>query len=170
VKRPPHEHKAVVQTPVGEIRLWARSPTEADELRRRVAAYVGGSADGFEDVSTPEGTPFQRACWDACRRIPRGETRTYAWLAAKAGSPDAVRAAGQAMRRNPLPVVVPCHRVVSSGGGIGGYAGDTGPDAANVRIKRFLLNLETDGSDVTFMARTLATSRDLPPETEMHRT
>jgi methylated-DNA-[protein]-cysteine S-methyltransferase len=160
----------VVQTPVGELRLWARSPTEADELRRRVAAYVGGSADGFEDVSTPEGTPFQRACWDACRRIPRGETRTYAWLAAKAGSPDAVRAAGQAMRRNPLPVVVPCHRVVSSGGGIGGYAGDTGPDAANVRIKRFLLDVEGAAPDVPSPARTIDSPRESPNEPEMHRT
>jgi methylated-DNA-[protein]-cysteine S-methyltransferase len=160
----------VVQTPVGELRLWARSPTEADELRRRVAAYVGGSADGFEDVSTPEGTPFQRACWDACRRIPRGETRTYAWLAAKAGSPDAVRAAGQAMRRNPLPVVVPCHRVVSSGGGIGGYAGDTGPDAANVRVKRFLLDVEGAAPDVPSPARTIDSPRESPNEPEMHRT
>lgn len=170
MKRPPHEHKAVVQTPVGEIRLWARTPTEADELRRRVAAYVGGSVDGFEDVSTPEGTPFQRACWDACRRIPRGETRTYAWLAAKAGSPDAVRAAGQAMRRNPLPVVVPCHRVVSSGGGIGGYAGDTRPEAANVRVKRFLLDVEGAAPDVPSPARTIDSPREYPNEPEMHRT
>lgn len=170
MKRPPHEHKAVVQTPVGEIRLWARSPSEADELRRRVAAYVGGSVDGFEDVSTPEGTPFQRACWEACRRIPRGETRTYAWLAAKAGSPDAVRAAGQAMRRNPLPVVVPCHRVVSSGGGIGGYAGDTGPEAANVRVKRFLLDVEGAAPDVPSLARTIDSPRESHNEPEMHRT
>jgi hypothetical protein len=74
------------------------------------------------------------------------------------------------MRRNPLPVVVPCHRVVSSGGGIGGYAGDTGPDAANVRIKRFLLNLETSRSDVTSLPRAADTSRELPHEPEMHRT
>ena len=170
MKRPPHEHKATVQTPVGEIRLWARSPVEADELRRRVAAYVGGFADGFEDVSTPDGTPFQRACWEACRRIPRGETRTYAWLAAKAGSPDAVRAAGQAMRRNPLPVVVPCHRVVASGGGIGGYAGDSGPDAANVRIKRFLLAIEGPCPDVPSPARTNGPPGGSAQAPEMHRT
>lgn len=170
MNRPPHEHPAVVQTPAGEIRLWARSPAEADELRRRVAACVGGSTDDFRDVSTPDGTPFQRACWDACRGIPRGETRTYAWLAAKAGSPGAVRAAGQAMRRNPLPVVVPCHRVVSSDGGIGGYGGDSGPDAANVRIKRFLLDVEGSATEVPSPARTADSRRGSTPATETHRT
>ena len=143
---------------------------EADELRRRVTACIGGSADGFEDVSTPEGTPFQRACWDACRSIPRGETRTYAWLAATAGSPGAVRAAGQAMRRNPLPVVVPCHRVVASGGGIGGYGGDSGPEAANVLLKRFLLKLEAAGFDVTSPPREFPAARAPHHEPETHRT
>jgi hypothetical protein len=74
------------------------------------------------------------------------------------------------MRRNPLPVVVPCHRVVSSGGGIGGYAGDTGPDAANVRVKRFLLDVEGAAPDVPSPARKIDSRSESPNEPEMHRT
>ncbi len=161
MKRAPHEHPASIPTPAGDIRIWARSPAEADELRRRVRAFVAGGQDGFDDVSTPEGTPFQRACWEACRRIPRGETRTYAWLAEMAGSPGAVRAAGQAMRRNPLPVVVPCHRVVAAGG-IGGYAGESGAASGMLRIKRFLLALEGSAAGVP------SVSRSRPPGTGPH--
>jgi len=135
-----------------------------------VCGYVTGSDDRFEDVTTPDGTPFQRACWDACRRIPRGETRTYAWLASAAGSAKAVRAAGQAMRRNPLPVVVPCHRVIASGGKIGGYGGDSGPEAANVLLKRFLLKLEAAGFDVTSPPRDSPAARAPHHEPETHRT
>jgi len=102
-------------------------------LRRRVRAWLAGTPDGFEDVPLPSGTPFQRACWRACRRIPPGEVRTYAWLAAAAGSPRAARAAGQAMRRNPCPIVVPCHRVVGASGRLGGYGGSEGQNAAEIK-------------------------------------
>lgn len=81
------------------------------------------------------GTPFQRAIYAALRRVPRGRVRTYAGLAADAGRPRAMRAVGQAMARNPLPLVVPCHRVVAHDHGIGGYTG-------GVARKRALLELE----------------------------
>jgi len=103
-------------------------------LRRRVRAWLAGTPDGFEDVPLPSGTPFQRACWRACRRIPPGEVRTYAWLAAAAGSPRAARAAGQAMRRNPCPIVVPCHRVVGASGRLGGYGGSEAAGAAGLKV------------------------------------
>lgn len=71
----------------------------------------------------PLGTPFQREVWDALARIPYGETRTYADVARRLGRPSAVRAVGAAIGRNPLCVVVPCHRVVGAGGALTGYAG-----------------------------------------------
>ncbi|MBU3684074.1 MAG: methylated-DNA--[protein]-cysteine S-methyltransferase [Phycisphaerales bacterium] len=133
-----------VQVGPGALDLEVPDGMEPDALRARVERWMAGAGEGFDDIATPGGTPFQRACWDACRRIPRGETRTYAWLAAAAGSPAAVRAAGQAMRRNPLPIVVPCHRVAASGGRPGGFSGSSGPDS--LAIKRHLQEVER-GSD-----------------------
>ncbi len=81
------------------------------------------------------GTPFQRSVWEALRTIPYGETRTYGQIAALIGHPRAARAVGMANHRNPLCLVVPCHRVVGAGGGLTGYAG-------GLEIKRRLLALE----------------------------
>ena len=93
--------------------------------------------DGIElDLTgTP---PFFRAAWDACRRIPPGETRSYRWLAVEAGSPQAMRAAGQAMARNRFSLIIPCHRVISSDGGLGGYGG------GGLGVKARLLQMELD--------------------------
>jgi methylated-DNA-[protein]-cysteine S-methyltransferase len=129
-----------VRVGTGALDLAVPGALEPEALRARVERWLTGYADRFDDIATPDGTPFQRACWDACRRIPRGETRTYAWLAAAAGSPAAVRAAGQAMRRNPLPIVVPCHRVTASGGRPGGFSGSSG--AESMAIKRCLQEVE----------------------------
>ncbi len=81
-------------------------------------------------------SPFFSAAWDACCSIPPGETRSYQWLAEAAGSPKASRAAGQAMAKNPLPLVIPCHRVVGSNGSLHGYGG------GGVGVKARLLELE----------------------------
>ncbi|MBL9140836.1 MAG: methylated-DNA--[protein]-cysteine S-methyltransferase [Phycisphaerae bacterium] len=129
-----------VRTPAGAISLTPEQ--HAEKIRRDVERFVRGERPDFSRYETPTGTAFQRKCWAACRSIPYGQTRTYAWLAKKAGSPNAARAAGQAMRRNPLPVVVPCHRVVGSSGWIGGFAGDSRPTGASVDLKRWLLGLE----------------------------
>ena len=80
--------------------------------------------------------PFFRAAWAACRQIPPGETRSYAWLAAQAGRPRAARAAGQAMARNPLALLIPCHRVIASNGDLRGYG------AGGLKVKARLLELE----------------------------
>ena len=82
--------------------------------------------------------PFFSAAWKACRSIPAGETRSYAWLAAEAGSPLAVRAAGQAMARNRFALVIPCHRVIASDGDLRGYG------AGGLKVKAQLLNMELD--------------------------
>ncbi len=117
---------------------------DGEDLRARIERWLRGADDRFEDVPLPTGTAFQRACWQACRAIPRGEVRTYAWLAARAGRPAAARAAGQAMRRNPMPIVVPCHRVVGAGSRLGGYAG--AEDDASAGVKRALQDVERCGT------------------------
>ncbi|MFM1935607.1 MAG: hypothetical protein RI990_566 [Planctomycetota bacterium] len=117
-----------------ELDIAVPPGVEAGSLRRRILAWLAGAPDGFGDVPLPAGTTFQRACWQACRNIPPGEVRTYGWLAAAAGSPRAVRAAGQAMRRNPCPIVVPCHRVVGASGRLGGYGGSEAEDAAVLKL------------------------------------
>ena len=142
----------VVQTPGGLVTLLTRDAQQALLLRVRIEAWLAGSLDDFGDVPLAEGTAFQKACWRACCSIPRGETRSYAWLAAAAGSPRAARAAGQAMRRNPMPIVVPCHRVVGSGDWIGGYAGDARQSGPMLGIKRALLQLEARSSEVNSRA------------------
>lgn len=146
---------AVIEVGEGpaELRLRVPEGTDPAALRARVARYLRGEPDGFGDVPTPEGTPFAMRCWNACRTIPRGEVRTYAWLAAQAGRPGAARAAGQAMRRNPLPIVVPCHRVVGSSGWLGGYSGRTGESDPMLRFKRNLLEMERRAADVALAIR-----------------
>lgn len=86
-------------------------------------------------ILTPAGTPFQRQVWRAIGQIPYGETRTYQWIANKIGKPKAVRAVGQACGANPWPILIPCHRVVGSGGKLGGFS-------RGLRLKRQLLALE----------------------------
>lgn len=117
------------------------------DLSRRLKAYFAGDDSvEFDDVPTPSsggGGEFFRACWDACRRIPRGETRTYGELAELAGStPAAARAAGQSMRTNRLPIIIPCHRVIASGGHLHGFAGSCDADGDELAIKRALLRME----------------------------
>ncbi len=111
------------------------------DLKRRLAAYFDGRAIDFAGESIDlEGAPrFHAAAWRACRSIPPGETRSYGWLAAQAGSPQAARAAGQAMAGNRLPIVVPCHRVIASNGHLRGF----GRGAKRLDLKQRLLDLES---------------------------
>jgi methylated-DNA-[protein]-cysteine S-methyltransferase len=85
--------------------------------------YFAGRRNAFELRLAPGGTPFQRRVWNEIARIPYGETVSYAELAARAGAPGAARAAGAATGRNPLAIVVPCHRVIGTRGALTGYAG-----------------------------------------------
>lgn len=120
--------------------LKAASPPEKwVKLLRR---YFAGEHVDFSQVPLPNGSPFVQQCWIACRNIPYGETITYGELARSAGSPRAARAAGQAMRRNPLPVMTPCHRVIAASGKLHGFAGKTAPNSKELRTKRYLLALE----------------------------
>ena len=107
------------------------------DLSNRLIAALRGKPADFGDVPTPPGTDFQMRCWNAARAIPHGERRSYIHLATTVRSPGAARAVGQAMRRNPLPIIVPCHRVVSSSG-IGGFGGEPA-GGSTTRVKEMLL-------------------------------
>jgi methylated-DNA-[protein]-cysteine S-methyltransferase len=85
--------------------------------------YFSGERDEFKLQLAPAGTDFQRAVWKALTEIPYGETRSYGQIAASVGKPKAARAVGMANNRNPIAVIVPCHRVVGSNGNLVGYAG-----------------------------------------------
>jgi methylated-DNA-[protein]-cysteine S-methyltransferase len=112
------------------------SPGHFKSLIERLQAYYDGCPADFDDKLDLSGsTEFQRSVWQATRLIPYGETRSYAWVAGQIGSPKASRAVGQALKRNPLPVIVPCHRVVAGNGTLGGFGGGE-------EIKRYLLALE----------------------------
>ena len=111
-----------------------------DKLRR----YFSGEAVGFDEPLDPEvGTAFQKRVWTLTRAIPRGTTRTYGELALEAGSPGAARAVGQAMARNPWPIVVPCHRVVGHAGGLTGFGGGLGMKERMLLMEGALQGRET---------------------------
>lgn len=121
-----------------------------DRTRRALDRYFAGAPEDFAEIPLdPGGTAFQQHVWDALRAIPRGETRTYGEIAAAVGRPRAVRAVGSANRVNPIPIVVPCHRVIGSDGALRGYAG-------RLDRKEWLLRHE-------HAPRATASGRDQPP-------
>lgn len=89
----------------------------------QLAEYFAGDRNHFDLPLEPEGTEFQRSVWTALTEIPYGETRSYGEIAAEVGRPKAARAVGMANNRNPIAVIVPCHRVIGAGGALVGYAG-----------------------------------------------
>lgn len=119
----------------GRLLIDAYRPADHADVDKQLLEYFAGERTQFElALDLPAGS-FRAEAQRALTRIPYGQTATYAELAAMAGSAKAVRAAGTACAKNPLPVVVPCHRVVRSDGRLGNYAGGTD-------VKRFLLDLE----------------------------
>ena len=141
-----------METPVGPLWLVAadgglasiafEGPADAEsgdplliEARQQLLAYFAGERERFDLPLAPRGTDFQRRVWDAVSAIPYGATTTYSALAAGIGSPRASRAVGAANGRNPLPIVVPCHRVIGASGALTGYGG-------GVDVKTALLALE----------------------------
>jgi methylated-DNA-[protein]-cysteine S-methyltransferase len=98
--------------------------------------YFAARRQAFDLPLAPRGTPFQQSVWTALSRIPYGESRSYRDIARQIGNPAAVRAVGAANGRNPIPIVVPCHRVIGSNGTLTGFAG-------GLEAKSFLLRLES---------------------------
>jgi len=150
-----------MESPVGRLRLVAEDgaviglfmeeqgyvPTFAagdgqgdpvlDEASGQLTAWFAGERDRFDLPLRPRGTPFQLAVWEALREIPFGETRSYGQIASRLGQPRAVRAVGAANGRNPIGIIVPCHRVIGASGALVGYAG-------GLDRKRWLLGHERD--------------------------
>lgn len=125
------------------------APAGFDEVRRQLDAYFAGKRRVFELPLGAVGTAFQRAVWAELARIPYGETRSYGAIAQALGRPTAARAVGAANARNPLSIVVPCHRVVGASGALTGYAGGEAR-------KTFLLALESPVSGRRAPARDAA--------------
>jgi len=118
-----HEELVLCETP-----LLKKAVQELNE-------YFGRRRKTFTIPLNPKGTPFQQRCWNALLQIPYGETRTYGQQAAMIGNPKACRAVGMGNHMNPLPIFIPCHRVVGKNGTLTGYAG-------GLPIKEKLLNIE----------------------------
>ena len=142
------------ETPVGKLCIgeengaitrvtWRQIPEESIleetelilECKTQLDAYFRGERKGFDLPLLPKGTAFQQKVWKALTEIPYGETRTYGEIAAAVGNPKAARAVGMANNKNPIGIIIPCHRVVGASGKLVGYAG--GMDR-----KEWLLELE----------------------------
>lgn len=153
-------HTVYIDSPIGHIRLeatdtaicraeWVANPEEGSEEAptpllkeavRQLKAYFAGERTTFDLPLMPEGTPFQQRVWQELRKIPYGARISYGELALRTGNPKACRAVGSANGKNPIFILIPCHRVVQSGGSIGGYAYGSG-------MKAFLLELEARQDD-----------------------
>ena len=115
---------------------WVKDAKPFAEAIRQLFEYFAGKRDEFDLPLAPEGTEFQQEVWRAVAAIPYGETRSYGDIARQIGRADAVRAVGAANGQNPLPIVIPCHRVIGSDGRLTGYGG-------GLPLKKSLLELES---------------------------
>lgn len=115
--------------------LWQRDPEALSDAAGQLREYFAGSRKWFDIPLALRGTPFQVKVWQALLEVPYGETRSYKQIAERIGSPKAVRAVGGSNNRNPVPLIVPCHRIIGAGGALVGYAG-------GMYVKTFLLEHE----------------------------
>jgi len=122
--------------PVGIDSGWQRDAAFFTQAKAQLRAYFKGDIREFDLPLAPKGTPFQLGVWRALQAIPYGTVTSYRWVAEQIGNPKAVRAVGGANARNPLPVVVPCHRVIGSNGTLTGFGG-------GLDVKQRLIELET---------------------------
>lgn len=146
------------ETPVGKLYIgeengfivrctWSKIPQEYIleetelilECKKQLEEYFAGKRKIFDLPLAPKGTEFQQKVWKALQEIPYGETRTYGEIAAAIGNPKAARAVGMANNKNPIGIIIPCHRVVGANGKLVGYAG-------GMEKKEFLLELERNNS------------------------
>ena len=126
----------IVAVDWGFVEDMEPSPVLSD-AKAQLNAYFDGKLDAFNLPLAPDGTDFHKAEWEAMCKIPLGKTATYKDLAIAAGAPMAYQAVGTACGLNPIPIIIPCHRVLASGGKPGGYSGDGG-----LETKRALLKIE----------------------------
>lgn len=114
---------------------WQENKEYFREISRQLEAYFSGELKSFDIKLAAEGTEFQKSVWKALCEIPYGETRSYKDIAVSIGNPKACRAVGLANNRNPIAIIVPCHRVIGANGKLTGYA-------SGLDVKEFLLKLE----------------------------
>lgn len=127
---------AILFGKVGSDEEFADPPSPLlKKAAKQVEEYLAGKRDSFDLPLAPKGTEFQKAVWNALTQIPYGETRTYKEIATAVGNPNASRAVGLANNRNPISIVVPCHRVIGANGKLVGYGG-------GLDVKEALLQLE----------------------------
>ena len=154
-------HRKLIQSPIGPLTLlgteaaltrilfgdgWRDTEGSVpvlDQTARELEEYFAGARREFTVPLAPEGTAFQRKVWAALREIPYGATVTYGEIAARIGKPKAAVAVGQANGRNPIPIIIPCHRVVGANGKLVGYTG-------GLHIKEALLAVESAGPQGEF--------------------
>ena len=115
---------------------WTRSDRPFGAASEQLTAYFAGALETFDLPLRPSGTPFQLKVLDALREIPYGTTTSYGEIARRIGNPKAVRAVGAANGRNPLPIVIPCHRVIGAGGALTGFGGGLPLKAALLRLEQ----------------------------------
>jgi len=131
---------AVVAFPEGSRRRdpetdWIFNEAPLAEVRRQLTEYFAGERKTFDLELNPSGTPFQRRVLDELVRIPYGTTVAYRDIAKRIGSPRAVRAVGAANGRNPIPIIIPCHRVIGSDGSLTGFGGGLAAKEALLRLE-----------------------------------
>ena len=135
------EREAIVQIHIlrqpetAEADMELRETALLLEAKRQLEEYLAGIRAGFSLPLAPEGTEFQKSVWQQLEAIPFGETRTYGQIAAAAGNPKACRAAGGAIHKNPIAIMIPCHRVIGADGSLTGFA-------SGLDVKEALLHLE----------------------------
>ncbi|APU14971.1 MULTISPECIES: methylated-DNA--[protein]-cysteine S-methyltransferase [Actinoalloteichus] len=112
-----HRHRPALET------FGPADATSFTECVAQLTEYFEGRRTEFDLPTAAQGTPFQQQVWSALREIPYGETVTYGWIAERLGRPTASRAVGAANGRNPISIIVPCHRVIGAGGALTGYGG-----------------------------------------------
>ncbi|WP_018526418.1 methylated-DNA--[protein]-cysteine S-methyltransferase [Alkalispirochaeta alkalica] len=125
---------------------WEENKYACGEVEYQLEEYFAGKRDRFSLTLHMEGTEFQQAVWQAMQKLAYGSTITYGELALKIGRRDAARAVGNAVGRNPIAVIVPCHRVVPASGGTGNYATRSVPAREGRRAKQHLIRLEQKGT------------------------
>jgi len=133
LRRGSFESSKPLAIPQGE---WKQNRAPFTEVIRQLQAYFRGQLKEFDVPLAMEGTDFQLRVWNTLRKIPYGETISYAQLAERIGNPQAVRAVGLANGSNPIPIIVPCHRVIGSDGSLTGFGG-------GLSTKKKLLDLES---------------------------
>jgi len=122
---------------------WVENEEFFREISGQLEAYFSGKLKSFDVKLAAEGTEFQKSVWKALCEIPYGETRTYKDIAVSIGKPKAYRAVGLANNRNPIAIIVPCHRVIGTDGKLTGYAG-------GLDVKEFLLKLEENNLSMSW--------------------